>query len=107
MGLIVFIVVIVAIWGGVNARSKKKRREELLAKYADLEVVEKIMQRTVWQGETQEQLRDSLGQPVSIDERVLKSKKRETWKYHKRGHNRFGLRIVVENGLVVGWDQKD
>lgn len=85
----------------------KRRRESLLAKYQDDLIVDRIMAKKIWEGQTDEQLRDSLGLPVDIDQRVMKSKVRETWKYHQQGKNRFGLRITLENDLVVGWDQKN
>ena len=49
---------------------------------------------------------DSLGQPQDIDTKVLKTKKKEIWKYNHNGGNRFGLRITLDNDIVVGWDQK-
>jgi hypothetical protein len=51
-------------------------------------------------------LLDSLGHPADIDEKVLKTKKKEIWKYHHMGGNRFGLRITLELNQVVGWDEK-
>src|SRR5690349_17480831 len=102
--LIIAAVVGAGIWG-LSAMSKAKR-ERLLAKYGDPDIVERIMDGKYWQGQTTEQLRDSLGVPEDTDEKVLKSKTREVWKYHKTGAKRFGLRITVENGLVVGWDEK-
>jgi hypothetical protein len=42
-----------------------------------------------------------------LDERVLKSHSRQTWKYRRKGKNRFGLRVVVEDGNVVGWEEKN
>lgn len=98
---------ILALWLGVRAYSKKKRREALLAKYGDPKIVEMILSRSVWQGQTQEQLVDSLGNPLDVDQKVLKSKTKETWKYNQTGSNRFGLRIIVEDRVVVGWDKKD
>lgn len=82
------------------------RRARLLAKYGDEEVVAKIMARTIWQTQTADQLRESLGDPVDTDEKVMKSKRREVWKYHQTGANRFGLRVTLEDGVVVGWDEK-
>lgn len=82
------------------------RRARLLAKYGDEEVVTKIMARTIWQTQTADQLRESLGDPVDTDEKVMKSKRREVWKYHQTGANRFGLRVTLEDGVVVGWDEK-
>lgn len=47
---------------------------------------------------------DSLGRPLDIDQKVLKTK--EVWKYNQTGKGRYALRITLENGEVVGWDQK-
>jgi len=90
----------------IKAQSKKKRREALLHKYQDPETVAAIMTRSFWQGQTDEQLVDSLGNPEDIDQKILKTKKKEIWKYNHQGGNRYGLRITLENDHVVGWDQK-
>jgi len=90
-------------------RRKKRlveRRAALLRKYGDAEIVDKIMRMSIWQGQTEEQLLDSLGPPLDCDEKVMKNKKRETWKYRHQGGNRYGLRVTLEKGLVVGWDIK-
>lgn len=101
--VIVAIVLIVAV---VNYDKKQKRLAYLRAKYHDEDVVEKIYNGYFWQGQTEEQLRDSLGAPIAIDNKLLKTKTREVWKYRQQGVNRFALRITVENGYVAGWDQK-
>ena len=85
----------------------KKRRAYLWAKYQDDDLVKSIMDQSFWQGQTSEQLLDSLGKPSDIDEKVLKTKKKEIWKYQHRGGNRYGLRITLDNDEVVGWDQKN
>ena len=87
-------------------KKARKRREFLLQKYNNSEIVEDIMKHRFWQGQTSEQLLDSLGKPVDIDEKVLKTKIKEVWKYNRRGKNRYGLRITLENRYVVGWDNK-
>jgi hypothetical protein len=99
--ILVIIVVVVVLWIIVRAYSNKKRRERLLAKYGDPKIVEMIMRRMFWEGQTQEQLLDSLGRPADVDQNVMKSKVKETWKYNQRSRNRFGLRITVEDGIVV------
>ena len=86
---------------------KRKRRAELMEKYQDDEIVQSIMNRSFWQGQTSEQLRDSLGNPVDIDEKILKTKKKEIWKYNPQGGNRFGLRITLDDDVVIGWEQKN
>lgn len=93
-----------AIWHQQN--KKKKRLEYLRSKYHAEEIVQKIAGGFIWQGQSEAQLKDSVGDPVAIDRAALKTKTRETWKYHQRGVNRFGLRVTVENGYVVGWDKK-
>jgi hypothetical protein len=112
IGIVVAIVIAVAAL--VSAHGKRTRREALeqrrqalLEKYRDPEVVDRILRQMFWTGQTQEQLVDSLGVAADVDHKVLKSKVREIWKYNQTGRNRFGLRITVENGIVVGWDQKD
>lgn len=82
------------------------RRAALMKKYGDKDLVDKLMRRMIWEGQTAGQLTDSIGAPTQIDEKVMKSKTRETWKYHQRSKTRFGLRVTVEDGLVVGWDKK-
>jgi hypothetical protein len=87
-------------------RRENERRSQLLGKYADDKVVDGIMRGSYWQGQTAEQLRDSLGTPSDTDEKVLKTRRREIWKYHHLGGNRFGLRITLEQDQVVGWEEK-
>lgn len=85
---------------------KQKRLTYLRAKYNDEDVVQKIYAGHVWQGQSEEELRDSLGKPNAIDNKLLKTMTREIWKYHPSGINRYRLRITVDNGRVAGWDQK-
>ncbi|HDI3149886.1 TPA: DUF2845 domain-containing protein [Vibrio cholerae] len=99
---LVFVVVIIVISGYLD----KKKRQRLMAKYGNAELVDRLMKKTIWEGQTEEQLIDSLGKPLDIDQKVLKTKVKETWKYDKAGKNRYNLRIIVENGSVVGWDKK-
>lgn len=82
------------------------RRMRLTLKYKDEQLVEDLLDETFWQGQTAEQLRDSLGEPLDIDQKVLKTKTKEIWKYQETGKNRYALKITLENGVVVGWDQK-
>lgn len=102
--VVVALVIGLAVW--YQQDKKRKRLEYLRSKYPDEEVVQKIFNGIIWQGQSETQLEDSLGSPVAIDSAALKTKTREIWKYHQRGANRFGLRITVENGYVVGWDKK-
>jgi hypothetical protein len=92
------------IWN--KSHQRKKRLFYLGSKYNDPEIVEKIMNGTIWQGQTAEQLRDALGEPAALDDKVLKTKKKEIWKYGHQGANRYNLRVTLENDEVIGWDSR-
>lgn len=89
-----------------KTQNQKRRFSGLVGKYGSEEIAKNIIDGRFWQGQTSEQLLESLGRPVEIEDKVLKSKSRQLWKYKKQGVNRFGLRITVENGYVTGWEQK-
>lgn len=77
-----------------------------MMKYDDADIVERIMKKHFWQGQSADQLMDSLGPPADIDSKIMKTKSRYVWKYHSTGKNRYRLRITIEDGEVVGWDHK-
>jgi hypothetical protein len=109
MELLLVIAAIVAVIACVRAYKYyqyKQRRDQLLRKYGDKDLVEKIMKQLVWQGMSEDQLIDSWGAPVARDRKIYKTKVSETFKYNQKGRNRFGSRVWVENGIVVGWEQK-
>lgn len=104
---LVFIILgVVVLMVGANIAQAAARRARIYRKYGRSEIAERILSKTVWIGETAEQLRDSFGAPIDVDEKVLKTKRKEVWKYVRKGKNRYGLRFTVENGIVVGWDEK-
>lgn len=102
----------IAVLGGIvgiaflQAHAIKQRREYLLEKYSDPELVDRLMKGEFWVDQTAEQLLDSIGRPLAIDEKVMKTRTRETWKYNRTGSNRYALRITLDDGVVVGWDRK-
>lgn len=106
MEWIVLIVLAIAIIIAWNVYSTRKRREYLLSKYGDAEIVESIMKRCFWVGQTSEQLVDSLGNPVDKSVKIMKTRYREIWKYNQTGKNRYGLRITLDDHVVQTWDQK-
>ncbi|MDE1963663.1 MAG: hypothetical protein KGI42_07180 [Xanthomonadaceae bacterium] len=107
-GWVLPVVIVVAIIGLAMASRAKKRRkriEALRRKYPE-EIVQRILDGHIWQGQTEEQLIDAIGSPAEVDTKVLKTMHREIWKYGRISAKRFRLRITVENGMVAGWDQK-
>jgi len=89
-----------------NKAKREKRLEYLRNKHRDEATVQRILQHNFWEGQTSAQLIDSLGNPPSIDKKALKTISREIWKYNHRGANRYGLRITLDDNVVVGWDHK-
>lgn len=94
------------LWVAGQAWAKKQRRETLMAKYGDAEVVENIMQKKIWQGMSHEQLVESWGSPADTAQKVQRNRIIHTCKYGQTGKNRFNSRVTVENGVVTGWEQK-
>jgi len=91
---------------GARLAMNAARRKRMMEKYGDPQIVDLIMAEKICQGMTREQLHDSWGKPDDIAERLLKTKKVETFKYTKLGRNRFANRVEVENGVVVGWQTR-
>ena len=98
-------IVLVVLGGGVYLASKhtEEEYEKLLARYNHAEIAHRIMNKEFWQGQTKDQLKDSLGPPVDTTTEILRSKTREIWKYNQKTKNQFGLKITLENNVVVGW----
>jgi hypothetical protein len=96
----------IAAWIWYRNNQWKKRVEYLRAKYRDETIVQGILSHRFWQGQTAEQLSDSLGKPAAVDNKVVKASRRDIWKYNPHGTNRYSLRITLENDIVTGWDQK-
>jgi membrane protein required for beta-lactamase induction len=102
----ILVVVAVGLYCWNKSHKKKQRLASLRDKYKEEDIVQKIFAGYFWQGQSEDQLIDSLGQPADINHNVLKTKKKEVWKYGHQGGNRYRLRITLENDIVVGWDQK-
>lgn len=90
-----------------NYLAQKRRIENaiknLMLKYNNEEIVRNIIQQKYWQGQTAEQLLDSIGAPEDVDPEVIKDKRREIWKYNRQGKGRYGFRVILEDGIVIGW----
>ena len=106
MGWVIGIFIVLGLVIVYKIAAYKARFKKMLEKYGDATLVRMIMKRSIWQGQTDVQLVDAIGEPVKKDQKVLKTKIRETWKYQRTGRNRFNLRVKLENGVVVGWEKK-
>lgn len=110
IGPVACVIVVVGTIAGViwyKAHRRAVRIAYLRNKYGDEEIVQRILRRNYWQGQTAEQLRDSLGQPASVDGGLLKTRKREVWKYYPSGKNRYRLRITLDDDIVADHFQKN
>jgi hypothetical protein len=47
-----------------------------------------------------------LGPPAETNEQILKTKTKNVYKYFPTSPNRFNLRITLDDGVVVKWDDK-
>ena len=89
-----------------RALARNSRYARLMAKYGDEKVVDALLTQTIWQGMTAEQLRDSWGEPIAVEQKVMKTRVREVFKYKPLGKNRFRDKVTLDDGVITGWDQK-
>ncbi len=81
-----------------------KRVRRLQAKYqSDPDLLADILDQVIWEGESAQQLLDSLGRPQEVQSLVRKTKQKEIWKYGHEGGNRYRLRVTLDDNLVVSW----
>jgi hypothetical protein len=70
---------------------------QIISKYG-LEIGRKIINQNFWIGMTDEQLKDSTGEPDKIEREILKTKTKEIYIY---GNKSSGDYFVLENNLVT------
>ena len=109
--VVIALVIVGAVWFKYSEKQKqlenqRRRIEYLRAKYGDEAAVDCIMRRILWKGETAQQLIDSLGNPLSVDIKMMATRKREVWKYQQIGRGRYALRITLDNDVVIEIDHK-
>ncbi len=100
------VMALLGIWVLINRAQESKREDERLRMVSDKysgETASLIAQKMFWRGQTAEQLRDSLGLPEAIDVKLLKTKRREIWKYGHYEANRYSTHITLDNGTVTTW----
>jgi hypothetical protein len=95
VGLIISYFILKIIW---SRRNYKRWVTYLKEKYGnDMDVVNAILGEKFWQGQSSEQLLDSLGKPDAIDRQVLKTKIKEVWKYQETRKNRCWVKTVIKH----------
>ena len=90
----------------IRVKKARNRIRGLMLNYDDEEIVSRILNQSLWIGQTTSQLLDSLGNPVDISEWRNTKEFGETWKFFRTGKNRYALKIYLENDQVSGWDKK-
>ncbi len=100
------VMAVLGLWSLVHQARESKReagRVQMVSEKYSGETASLIVQKMFWQGQTAEQLRDSLGPPEAVEVKLLKTKRREVWKYGGDGANRYRTRITLDNGIVSTW----
>ncbi len=82
-----------------------KRRQRLIEKYGPQRGAE-LADGVIAQGMTEEMVIDALGQPLDVDEKVLKTKTKRTLKYNQLTARTYGVKVFLDDGVVVGWDNR-
>jgi hypothetical protein len=85
--------------------ARQTRADELAARFG-ADDARRIQGQELWQGATSAMVLEMFGAPIQIDEKILKTKTKTTYKYFQTGKNRFALKITLDNGVVVKWDDK-
>lgn len=88
-----------------DAARRARRKADLTTRFG-AEVAERVLRGEVWQGQTAEMLVEACGQPADTDERVMKKATRHVYKYKPLGGRRYALRVTLEDGVVVGWEDR-
>ena len=100
---------VVALFGAATAIRvglRGWRRSALMTRFDDAEMVATIMEKRIAKGMTADMVREAWGEPADMDEVVLKTKSKHEMKYDQTAKNRFGRRVYLEDGRVVGWEIK-
>ena len=86
----------------LSEEERRKRLGDLIAKYGDQEIAERILRGEVWVGQSDEQIIDVLGQPDEIGNRIESSRGgSEVWRYGRTSAKRFSLHITLKDGCVT------
>ncbi len=83
--------------------ARAARWRELLGRFGE-ETATRILTGRVWQGATAAMVVATLGRPGEIDEHVMKTKRKHTYKYGWISGDRYRFRVFLEDEICVGWE---
>ncbi|NRB66965.1 MAG: hypothetical protein HRU48_06275 [Vibrio sp.] len=109
-GVIAFIFCLIVLYA-LSSYVTEKLRKQLMSKYNDKELVEKLLMRMIWQGQTEEQLLDAIGQPADClqddgQTKVLQYEPARSGRISSVSLHPQRFKVTLENGKVVDWDRK-
>jgi len=88
----------------------QERKEQLIEKYGN-EDANRMLNKEIWQGMTEEMLIESRGHPLDKKESVYKEKITLKFYYNSRITRQdtivYEYEVTLENGKVVGWKDLD
>lgn len=93
-------------WIGLQRLLANLRRRRWMDRHGDAVMVDTMMAGQIARGMTLDMVLDVWGTPADMDETVMKTKTKRQLKYDQTGKNRFGTRVYLEDGVVVGWETK-
>lgn len=114
-GWLIVIVILSLIFGGGSGGSSKSNnnfKEPVVNEptIKEPKIEEPVVKERVDYGYlidmSAEELKYEFGEPEDIDSKVLKTKKKEVWKYFETRKGQYDLKIILENDIVVGYEQK-
>ncbi len=85
---------------------ESKRRRALVKVDGVYDEDRAIIDRRLFEGMSDRQLRQAWGPPEEIATHGHSRKRKETWLYGGDGNGRFRDHVDVEDGIVVSWKQR-
>ncbi len=102
----VAVMALLGLWSLIYQAGQAKREDERLQMVAEKysgEIADLIARKMFWRGQTAEQLRDSLGPPEAVEVKLLKTRRREIWKYGHYEADRYRTRVTLDDDIVTTW----
>lgn len=81
-----------------------EKRRNLIARFGERDGA-LVLAGRAWQGATAAMIVEMYGNPDEVSRKVYKTKTAETWKYGPLPRNKYRLRVMIENGVCVGWEE--